>query len=56
MEAKRRTARTVEKIIAAFFRENRRMPTYAEMTDLLGVRSTMGVNFFLKKVLPEGLR
>ena len=38
MEVKRRTIETVEKIIAAFFRENRRMPTYAEMLGLLGVR------------------
>jgi SOS regulatory protein LexA len=55
MEEKRRTIKTVEKIIAAFFRENRRMPTYAEMTDLLGVRSKSVVHFWVKKLLTEGL-
>jgi SOS regulatory protein LexA len=55
MEEKRRTIKTVEKIIAAFFRENRRMPTYAEMIDLLGVRSKSVVHFWIKKLLTEGL-
>jgi SOS regulatory protein LexA len=55
MEEKRRTIKTVEKIIAAFFRENRRMPTYAEMIDLLGVRSKSVVHFWIKKLLMEGL-
>jgi SOS regulatory protein LexA len=55
MEAKRRTARTVEKMIAAFFRESRRMPTYAEMVDLFGVRSKSVVHFWVKKLLAEGL-
>jgi hypothetical protein len=36
---KKRTLKSVEHTIAAFFRENRRMPTYAEMMRLLGVRS-----------------
>jgi SOS regulatory protein LexA len=55
MEEKRRTVRTVEKKIAAFFRENRRMPTYSEMLDLLGVRSKSVVHFWINKLLAKGL-
>jgi SOS regulatory protein LexA len=55
MEEKRRTIRTVEKTIAAFFRENRRMPTYAEMINLLGVRSKSVVHFWVNKLLTNGL-
>jgi len=33
----KRTIQTVQKSIAAFFRENRRMPSFAEMVGLLGV-------------------
>ena len=55
MKEKGRTVKTVEKMIASFFRENRRMPTYAEMIDLLGVRSKSVVHFWIKKLLTEGL-
>jgi SOS regulatory protein LexA len=55
MEEKRRTVRTVEKKIAAFFRENRRMPTYSEMLDLLGVKSKSVVHFWINKLLAKGL-
>jgi repressor LexA len=55
MEEKRRTIRTVEKSIAAFFRENRRMPTYSEMIDLLGVKSKSVVHFWINKLLARGL-
>ena len=55
MEEKKRTVRTVEKKIAAFFRENRRMPTYSEMIDLLGVRSKSVVHFWINKLLAKGL-
>ena len=55
MEEKRRTIRTVEKSIAAFFRENRRMPTYSEMLDLLGVKSKSVVHFWINKLLARGL-
>ena len=55
MEIKRRTIETVEKLIAAFFRENRRMPTYAEMLNLLGVRSKSVVHFWVNKLLAKGL-
>jgi SOS regulatory protein LexA len=54
MEQKR-TVKTVEKAIASFFRENRRMPTYTEMMEILGVRSKSVVHFWIKKLLDKGL-
>lgn len=51
----KRTLKSVEKAIAAFFRENRRMPTYAEMMPLLGVRSKSVVHFWIKKLRERGL-
>ncbi len=47
----KRTIQTVQKIIASFLRENRRMPSYAEMIDLLGVRSKSVVNFWITKLI-----
>ncbi|MGA3207769.1 MAG: transcriptional repressor LexA [Syntrophales bacterium] len=55
MQEGRRTIRTVEKKIAAFFRENRRMPTYSEMLHILGVRSKSVVHFWVNKLLANGL-
>jgi len=46
-----RTIQTVQKSIAAFFRENRRMPSFAEMTSLLGVKSKSVVNFWIDKLI-----
>ena len=51
----KRTTRSVEKEITNFFRGNRRMPTYSEMVDLLGVRSKSVVNFWVNKLLAEGI-
>ena len=47
----KRTVQTVQKSIAAFFRENRRMPSFAEMVGLLGVRSKSVVNFWIDKLI-----
>jgi SOS regulatory protein LexA len=47
----KRTVQTVQKSIAAFFRENRRMPSFSEMLDLLGVRSKSVVNFWIDKLI-----
>jgi SOS regulatory protein LexA len=55
MDEGKRTIRTVEKKIAAFFRENRRMPTYSEMLHILGVRSKSVVYFWVNKLLAKGL-
>lgn len=55
MKAKKRTVETVKSKIAAFFRENRRMPTYAEMMDILDVRSKSVVHFWMNRLLSEGV-
>jgi repressor LexA len=54
MDRTRRTSRDVERKISEFFLRNRRMPTYSEMTALLGVRSKSVVHFWVKKLLGEG--
>jgi repressor LexA len=54
MKAKR-TIEWVEKKIADFARMNRRMPTYSEMTDLLGVKSKSVVDFWIKKLIANGI-
>jgi len=51
MDRTRRTSRDVERKISEFFLRNRRMPTYSEMTALLGVRSKSVVHFWVKKLL-----
>ena len=51
----KRTLETVQKIIVGFFRENRRMPSYGEMIDLLGVRSKSVVNFWVDKLIDAGI-
>ena len=55
MKQGKRTVKTVEKEIAAFYRDNRRMPTYSEMIDILGVRSKSVVHFWVNKLLAKGL-
>ena len=54
MEGKR-TTQGVSRKIAVFFRDNRRMPTYAEMVEILGVRSKSVVDFWIRKLVAEGL-
>jgi len=49
----KRTIQTVQKPIAAFVRENRRMPTFSEMVGLLGVRSKSVVNFWIDKLIKD---
>jgi len=51
----KRTLRAVQKLIAVFFRENRRMPSFAEMVDLLGVKSKSVVNFWVNKLIEAGI-
>jgi SOS regulatory protein LexA len=51
----KRTLEDVEKIIAAFFRENRRMPSYSEMAEMIGVHSKSVVDFWVKKLIAAGL-
>ncbi len=51
----KRTIEWVTKKIVDFSRVNRRMPTYSEMTDLLGVKSKSVVDFWVKKLVGEGI-
>ena len=47
----KRTIQSVQKSIATFFRENRRMPSFAEMIGLLDVKSKSVVNFWIDKLI-----
>lgn len=51
----KRTIQSVRKLIAAFFRENRRMPSFAEMVGLLDVKSKSVVNFWINKLIDAGI-
>lgn len=51
----KRTIDSVQKAILTFFRENRRMPSYAEMVTLLGVGSKSVVNFWITKLIKAGI-
>ena len=51
----KRTIQSVQRLIAAFFRDNRRMPSFAEMVDLLGVGSKSVVNFWINKLVEAGM-
>ena len=50
-----RTLKGVEKEIAGFYRDRRRMPTYSEMMAVLGVRSKAVVHFWVRKLLAAGV-
>jgi SOS regulatory protein LexA len=51
----KRTIQTVQKSIASFFRENHRMPSFAEMVGLLGVKSKSVVNFWIDKLIEAAI-
>lgn len=51
---KRRTIRSVSDNIAIYFRENRRMPSYEEMLELLDVRSKNAVHRWVEKLVNAG--
>ena len=51
----KRTLQSVAGIITAFFRENRRMPSYAEMMHLFGVKSKSVVHFWINKLIQKGV-
>jgi SOS regulatory protein LexA len=51
----KRTIQGVQKSIATFFRQQRRMPSYQEMLDLLGVKSKSVVNFWINKLIEANL-
>lgn len=52
---KKRDIKSIEQSIGAFYREQRRMPTYAEMLELFGVRSKSVVHYWIKKLMDEGV-
>jgi SOS regulatory protein LexA len=54
METKR-TTQSVQKSIRTFLKEYRRMPSYSEMIDLLGVKSKSVVNFWVNKLINAGI-
>jgi SOS regulatory protein LexA len=51
----KRSIQKIERSIAAFFRNKRRMPTYAEMIDLFGVKSKSVVHFWINKLIQKGV-
>jgi len=51
----KRTLQGVAKIMGAFFRNHRRMPSYTEMIDLLGVKSKSVVHFWINKLIETGI-
>jgi SOS regulatory protein LexA len=52
---KKQNINFVEQQFAAFFREQRRMPTYSEMLPLLGVRAKSAAEYWIKKLLEKGV-
>lgn len=51
----KRTLQDVEKKITAFFRDHGRMPTYSEITEIIGVRSKSVAHFWVEKLLDAGV-
>ena len=51
----KRTLQSVAGIMGAFFRDHQRMPTYTEMMTQLNVRSKSAVEFWVKKLLSNGI-
>ncbi len=51
----KRTISRVAGLLAEFFRENRRMPTYGEMMELFEVRSKSVAHFWINKLIKEGI-
>jgi SOS regulatory protein LexA len=51
----KRTVQSVSRAIGRFFQETRRMPSYQEMIEILGVRSKSVVYFWVNKLIASGL-
>ena len=51
----KRTVQSVQKLIAVFFRKNRRMPSFADMVELLDVKSKSVVNYWVDKLIDAKL-
>ena len=52
---KNRDIKSVEQSLVAFYRNQKRMPTYAEMMDLFGVRSKSVVFYWIEKLIEKGI-
>jgi repressor LexA len=52
--SEKRTIQSVGKNISAFVRDNKRMPSYGEMLNLLDVRSKNVVHYWVKKLVANG--
>jgi repressor LexA len=52
---KTRDIKSVEQSLVAFYRNQKRMPTYAEMMDLFGVRSKSVVFYWIEKLIEKGI-
>jgi len=50
----KRSIQSVQRIISSFFKQQRRMPSYQEMLDLLGVKSKSVVHFWVNKLVAGG--
>jgi repressor LexA len=52
---KTRDIKSVEQSLVAFYRNQKRMPTYAEMMDLFEVRSKSVVSYWIEKLIEKGI-
>jgi repressor LexA len=52
---KTRDIKSIEHDLISFYREQKRMPTYAEMMDLFEVRSKSVVSYWIEKLLEKGI-
>ena len=52
---KTRDIKSVEQSLVAFYRDSKRMPTYAEMMDLFEVRSKSVVSYWIEKLIEQGV-
>jgi len=52
---KTRDIKSVEQSLVFFYRNQKRMPTYAEMMDLLEVRSKSVVFYWIEKLIEKGI-
>lgn len=50
-----RDIKSVEQSLVAFYRRQKRMPTYAEMMDLFEVRSKSVVFYWIEKLIEKGI-
>jgi len=52
---KPRDIKSVEQSLVSFYRNQKRMPTYAEMMDLFEVRSKSVVSYWIEKLIEKGI-